>query len=258
MDRGCPDPLVHPVGPAMKSLERLATKWHGSRLRLAVIPRFALSCTEEMLRAAGQFASEHSLYVSTHMSENRDECRLTTQLFGTRDYLQVYEDSGLIHERTVLAHCIHCSESELERLAAASVKIAHCPDSNAFLGSGGMPTHHCMRHGIELTVGTDVAAGRTFSVPEILARAYDNGRAQGVEIPLRSLFYWGTRGGALALGMPEVGHLSVGAEADMCLIRMPEWVSCEEDALNTLLFDRANTGVERTWIGGRVVYDASM
>jgi len=256
MDRGCPDALVYPVGRAMDSLERLASDWHGELLKLAVIPRFALSCTPTMLREAGRFAADNKLYVSTHMSENKEECRLTTELFGVDDYLQVYEEAGLIHERCLLAHCIHCSTSETKRLKEAGVKVVHCPDSNAFLGSGSMPTGDYMDCGIELTVGTDVAAGRTFSVPEVLASAYDNGRARGIEIPLETLLYWGTRGGALALGVPEVGHISEGADADMCLVTMPDWIVTEEDALNALLFDRANTKVERTWVRGSVVYQA--
>ena len=257
MDRDCPDSLTRVTSDAIRSLERLAADWHSERLRLAVIPRFALSCSPELLREGARFAQEHSLFVSTHMSENVDECRLTVERFGTDDYLQVYENAGLIHERTILAHCIHCSESELSRMKEAGLKIAHCPDSNAFLGSGGMPVDLYVERGIEVTLGTDIAAGRTFSVPEICARAYDNGRAHGVELSLRTLFYWGTRGGALALGVPEVGHLAVGAEADMCLVSMPDWIESEEEALNALLFDRANTAVEKTWVKGALVYDAS-
>ena len=120
-----------------------------------------------------------------------------------------------------------------------------------------MPVNRYLERSVEMTVGTDVAAGRTFSIPEILASAYDNGRRQGTELSLRTLFYWGTRGGALALGVPEVGHLAVGADADMCLVSMPDWITSEEDALNALLFDRANTSVETTWVKGKVVYKAA-
>jgi guanine deaminase len=254
MDQGCPEDLKLGVEDAIPALERLKASWHGEMLKLAVIPRFALSCSQELLKAAGRFANEHNLYVSTHISENLDECRLTRELFGSQDYLEVYEAADLIHERCVLAHCIHLSESECNRILEAGATVAHCPDSNAFLGSGSMPTGRMLDLGMKLAVGTDVAAGRTFSVPEVLARAYDNGRVQGVEIPLETLFYWGTRGGALALDVPQVGHLEVGADADMAQISIPDWIHDKEDALSALLFDRANTRVERTWVKGRVVF----
>jgi guanine deaminase len=138
----------------------------------------------------------------------------------------------------------------------ANAIVAHCPDSNLFLGSGGMPTRQALDRDLRVCVGTDVAAGRTFSIREILACAYDNARAQGVGLPLETLFYWGTRGGALALGVPEVGQIADGMDADMMLMSLPEWVTSKEDCLGSLLFDRAGTRVERTWVKGREVYRA--
>src|SRR5690606_7878365 len=140
MDRNAPPALLLDADAAMATSAELLSRWHGhdhDRLRLSMIPRFAISCTPELLRAAGEFARAHDLTLQTHVAENRDEITATLGLFpAARDYLEVYESHGCASSRTILAHCIHLSEHEWQRLVDADIAIAHCPDSNFFLGSG--------------------------------------------------------------------------------------------------------------------------
>lgn len=258
MDAHSPHDLMVPVEEAIPFLEDLATRWDGhddGRLRVAVVPRFALSCTREMLAEAGRVAREANLWVTTHLSENLEECRVATEMFGTADYLQIYEEAGLLHERSVYAHCIHLSDSEWTRFADAGAVVAHCPDSNDFLGSGGMPTSTVLERGIPLAVGTDIAAGRSFRVTRTLSSAYDNGLRQGHRLPPELLFWLGTRGGALALGETRVGQLEPGRIADMVALDVPWWVGAAEQAVNAVLFDH-DVRVQQTWVGGRSVYQA--
>lgn len=260
MDDACPEALRVPVEEAVEALEVLVERWHGhdqDRLQVAVIPRFALSCTPRMMRAAGALAERYSLRVSTHLSENLEECRLVRERFAGADYVQVYEDLGLVRPGAIFAHGIHLSSSELDRLAAARAVIAHCPDSNAFLGSGGMPLDSIRAHGVSIAVGTDVAAGRSFRVPHTLSAAYDNARRQGADLSPEELFWWGTRGGAEALGVPNIGLLAPGAEADMVLHDIPEEDDTLERALGSLLFRLDGPAALRTWVRGREVHCSS-
>ncbi|HHO53343.1 MAG TPA: guanine deaminase [Deltaproteobacteria bacterium] len=258
MDTDCPSALQLPAERAIPALEALIARWHGhddGRLRVAVIPRFALSCSTELLEAAGACAHRHGLYVSTHLAETVEECRIARRRFGTDDYLQVYEVAGLIHDRCVLAHCIHLSDSEWDRLAAAGVSLAHCPDSNDFLGSGSMPVAAARRRGLSIAVGSDVAAGRSFRIPRILSSAYDNGLRQGVTLSAASLLWWGTRGGALALGHPETGQIRPGLEADLCLFDPPPWVEDADGVVASLIFDHDAPRMRQTWVRGICVWE---
>jgi guanine deaminase len=206
------------------------------------------------MSASAAFAQRHSLRVSTHLSENLEECRLVRERFHGASYVKVYEDLGLLQPGAIFAHGIHLSSGELERLASAGAVIAHCPDSNAFLGSGGMPLDLIREHGVTLAVGTDVAAGRSFRVPHTLSAAYDNARRQGAELSPAELFWWGTRGGAEALGVPNVGLLASGVEADMVLHDIPEEDDTLERALGSLLFRLDGPSALRTWVRGREVH----
>lgn len=258
MDRNCPEDLQLPPDRALRALQDLVDRWHGASdglLEVAAIPRFAISCSPEMLREAGRFADDAGLWVSTHLSENPDECRVTKELFDAPDYLAVYERYHLVHDRAVFAHCIHLSHSEWNRFADAGAVVAHCPDSNDFLGSGGMPVAAVRQREIEVAVGTDVAAGRSFRIPSILASAYDNGLRVGSPVAPRRLLWWGTRGGALALGWPGTGAIQPGLEADLVCIDLPPWVETEDEVLAAVLLTRDGPVARRTWVRGRLVWD---
>jgi guanine deaminase len=256
MDDDCPEALRFPKEKALPALSALVDEWHGrSGCEIAVIPRFALSCTREMMEGAAQLARDRSLRVSTHLSESPEECRLAALRFGTRDYLEVYEQAGLVKPGTVLAHCIHLSEGEWDRLAAAGAVVAHCPDSNDFLGSGGMSTPRLLARRVDMVLGTDVAAGRTFRVGRIASSAYDNALRQGLRPEAATVWWWATRGAARALGR-DAGLVAPGGRADLALFDPPEWANSADDVLAALLFDHDAPAMRKTWVAGRVVHEA--
>lgn len=257
MDQGAPANLLLGADDALPALSDLVDRWHDptGRIQVAVLPRFALSCTNDLMARAGRLAVDRGLWVSTHLSENDDEISATTALFGSTDYLAVYEATGLLHARTVLAHCIHLSDSEWDRIAAAGAVVAHCPDSNDFLGSGGMPLHAVDDREIALGLGTDVAAGRSFRLPRIASSAHDNALRRGNRQPPARWFWQATRGGALALDLDQLGALQPGLRADMVLHDLPAWVDDADGALAWLLFHHDAPPPRRTWVDGKVVWD---
>ena len=118
MDQDCPEALVVPVDKAIADIEGLAERWHGhdaGRLGVAVIPRFALSCSDEMLRRAGDLAERLKLKITTHLAETPLECQAVQERFGDA-YLKVYADRGILQPGALFAHCIYLSESGGEPL----------------------------------------------------------------------------------------------------------------------------------------------
>jgi guanine deaminase len=256
MDTDCPVALQVPIERAVDELEGLAERWHGhdaGRLGVAVIPRFALSCSDAMLRGAADVADRLKLKLTTHLAETLAECQAVRERFGT-DYLSAYADRGLLQVGAVFAHCIHLSEADWSRFQGAGAVVAHCPDSNYFLGSGNMPIDRVIEHQVEWAVGTDVAAGRSFRVPRTLSFAYDNARQRSADLSPRALFWRGTRGGALALGEARVGAIEPGLDADMSLWRVPPWAESADQLLGSLLFDHDAPPALATWVRGRPVW----
>jgi guanine deaminase len=209
--------------------ERLCRKWHRAedgRLEYAFSPRFAVSCSEKLMRAAAELAGRFDAYLQTHLAENREEIEKVHHLFmGASDYTHVYEQCGILTQKTVLGHCIHLNAREIAAIAAAQSAVAHCPTSNLFLGSGLIKLDQLLKAGIPVGLGSDVAAGPELNMWQVMRAAIDVQKARGAYEPnLRALrpaeaFYLGTHGGARALGKAQIiGTLTAGKEADLTIV----------------------------------------
>jgi guanine deaminase len=212
---------------AVAASRALIERWHGrGRLRYAVTPRFSVSCSEAMLSACGELARvTDGLLVTSHLNETVGEVSLVRELHPqASDYLATYEQAGLVGPRSVFAHDVHVTEAELERLAGAGSAIAHCPSSNAFLGSGLFPLARHLSCQVRVALGTDVGAGTSFSVPNEALVAYQLQRVNPDPVVLSpgELLHLATAAGAAALGLEdETGDLRPGKSADFVLIRPP-------------------------------------
>jgi len=203
----------------------LAQRWHGTgRSRYAVTPRFSLSCGKDLLVACESLLRDvPGCWFTSHINENVREIEAVRQLFGVDTYLDTYENHGLLGPQSVLAHNVHPSDGELALLAARGASIAHCPTSNAALGSGLFPLRRHMTSGVHVALGSDVGAGTGFSLLKEGLQAYFVQQMLGEwGLPLepRHLLHLATAAGARALGLgDQVGDLSVGKRFDALWLR---------------------------------------
>jgi guanine deaminase len=199
--------------------------------RYAVTPRFAFSASEAMLSVCQALVKEDShLRFTTHINENSQEIEQVARLFPwATDYLAVYERFDLIGARSVLAHNVHPGASELQRLAARgtarAASIAHCPCSNAALGSGIFPMRRHIEANVRFALGTDVGAGTGFGMLKEGLQAYLMQRIapEPLNLSPTQMLFLATRAGAEALGIAdETGDFESGKAADLVYLRPPE------------------------------------
>jgi guanine deaminase len=219
MDRGAPSTLLSNTDGDHQDQVRLIADWHGrdQRLFVALTPRFALSCSDELLAMLGRLRRQHpTVYVQTHYAESQEEIATMRRLYPKdRDYLAVYERFDLVGPRTLLGHAIHVSDDEWNRLKANGTSVSHCPTSNLFLGSGLFPLEQATNRSLPVGIGTDVGAGTSFSIWRTLGEAYKVQRLRNQNVTAAELFYLATLGGARAIDQQErVGNFEVGKEAD--------------------------------------------
>ena len=139
----------------------LKKRWHGAangRLRAAFAPRFAVSCSRELLEAVAALSASEQALVHTHASENRDEVEFVRRLSGGLSNLEYLADTGLATPRLCTAHCVWVTDAEQALLAERDVKVMHCPGSNLKLGSGVAPVVEMRARGISVSLGADGAA----------------------------------------------------------------------------------------------------
>ena len=274
MDRLRYDPTVSDrevLDLSLDQSQRLIERWHGrdgGRLRYAVTPRFAVSCTFDMLRESADLARATGTYWQTHLAEDRGEVQEVARLFpDARDYTDVYDRAGGLGPKTILAHCVHLSEREVARIAETGTRIAHCPASNMFLAtSGAMALARYLEAGIVIGMGSDVAAGPELSIfAAMKAGAYTQNVLCTMlgerRTPLKPLEWLrlGTLEGARALGMEnEIGSLVAGKEADFILVDPSVTAPVEEgpledpsDIVSRLMFRTREGMVRGAWVRGR-------
>ncbi|HXG58985.1 MAG TPA: guanine deaminase [Thermoanaerobaculia bacterium] len=265
MDRNAPAFLIEDPRKSYEESRDLILRWHKrGLLRYAITPRFAPTSTPELLDLAGELKREFpDAYVHTHISENPSEVAWVHELFPEAEYADVYDDHGLLDERTVLAHGVHLTAEELDLLARRRTRVAHCPNSNLFLGSGLFPLHRVLAAGVLVGLGSDIGAGTTPSMFSAMADAYKVQQVQGVSLTPLQLWYLATLGGARALSLDdETGSLEVGKSADFLVLdleatpllamRTARAVRIEE-ILAALVFMGDDRAVRHAFIAGRRV-----
>lgn len=220
MDRHAPAALCDTVQSAYEDTRRLIQTWHKrGRLRYAITPRYAATSTPEQLQIAGKLLQEFpDVYLHTHMSENVDEVAWIQELFpDSQDYLQVYEQAGLVTSQSIFAHGIHLSDSEFQRLAQAEAAIAFCPTSNLFLGSGLFRIEQAksVETPVKVGLGTDIGAGTSFSLLQTANEAYKIAQLRRQKLSAYQALFLATLGGAKALNLDhELGNFDTGKAAD--------------------------------------------
>ncbi|WP_336273843.1 guanine deaminase [Vreelandella indica] len=262
MDRNAPEALLDGATGIADS-ERLIEDWHGkSRLGYSVTPRFAPTSTKTQMDAAGALLrNDPSLWLQTHLAENSGELDWVAELFpGSRDYLSVYEEAGLVGPRSTFAHGIHLDNGMRKRLADRGANIAFCPSSNLFLGSGLFDREAAKQTGMAFTFASDIGAGTDLSGFGTLKAAYQVGQLGGQPLTAWQGFYGLTMGNAKALSLDDhIGQLAPSLEADFVVIdpqsttllarRISRCTTLGERlfALMMLADDRA---IYETWAGG--------
>ena len=268
-DRGLRPELHHTPDAAYRDSSALIEHFHcEGRLRYAVTPRFALSTSEAMLEVCQSLLEEHpDARFTTHINENAEEIKEVARLFpGAKDYLAVYEKYGLVGRRSVLAHNIHASANELSRLSERRASIAHCPSSNAALGSGIFPMARHVAYQIRFALGTDVGGGTGFGMMKEALAAYLMQRLAPsplILVPATMLFL-ATRAGAEALAMEdEIGDFGEGKSADFVVLAAPAGsvlegrLKCTDtpDQILAALFTLAGTeSVSQVRVAGDIVF----
>jgi guanine deaminase len=266
MDQNVPAELREPTRQSLRDSLALSERWHGydrGRLQYAFAPRFAPSCSEQLMRSVGAIARRSNAYVTSHLAETLPELELTRRLFpGYASYTDLYYRMGLLGPRTIMAHCIHLGTAEFHLLARTQTKVAHCPSANLFLHSGNMDVRRIEQERIGFGLGTDVGAGPSFSLFNLLQNMYFLRKVT----PAKA-FYHATLGGARALSLDrEIGSFHPGKQADFILVDYSRltWMPDRQgrssaflrinELLAQLMFRGDDRLIQASYVRGRCVY----
>lgn len=261
-ERGtAPARLHQPAKEALDESLALHRRWHGAgngRIHTALAPRFALSCTRDLLEATAAASASHGLLVHTHASEQRDEVNEVRARTGLAN-IHYLDAVGLATPRLRAAHCVWLTESEQRILAERSVGVLHCPGSNLKLGSGLAPVTELMARGVSVSLGADGAACNNsldmFQEMRMAATLQAVKYGPGA-LPAFEAVRLATREGARALGLDAlVGSIEIGKAADLCVLdtrgihQQPV-----NDPYSLIVYATSRSDVRATIVDGHICY----
>ena len=243
----------------------LKKRWDGAangRLRAAFAPRFAVSCSRDLLEAVASLSAQENALVHTHASENRDEVEVVRRLSGGLSNLEYLASLGLASPRLCAAHCVWATDEEQDMLAARDVKVLHCPGSNLKLGSGIAPVPEMRARGVSVSLGADGAAcnNRLDMFDEMrLAATLQAVRIGPGALTARDALWMATREGARALGLDGdlgVGVIEAGRRADLIVVdRRRPHLATAPDPWTAIVYAARGADVRLTMVDGEVLVD---
>ena len=262
MDQGddTPEALIEGTEESIDESLDLLRRWNGqadNRIRYCFAPRFALSCTRELLERIAILSGELGVIVHTHASENRDEIAMVERATGKRN-IEYMRDVGLTAPHVVLAHCVHLDDAEIEILRSTGAHVAHCPSSNLKLASGVARVSEMLDRGVSVSLGADGAPCNNrldmfteMRTAALLQKVLRGSRA----LPALTALRMATTGGARALGLADqIGSVEVGKRADLQLINLDRLhTTPRPDPISTIVYAAEAGDVETVIIDGQIV-----
>ncbi len=259
-----PDSVVQDEDDILADCERLVGMHHdpsfGAMVRVALAPCSPFSVAPSLMRRTAELAERLDVRLHTHLAEDPDETPYCLETWGMRP-IDFFEDVGWLTDRSWVAHCIYPDDSEVKRLGAAGVGVAHCPSSNMLLGGGGFaPVKEYREVGVPVGLGCDGSSssdGASLWLESRTALLLGRQRLGPKGMTARTVLDIATRGGATCLGRAgELGQLSVGAVGDLVVWRLDgvRYAGAHTDPIEAWL-RCGPTAATHTVVNGRLVVE---
>jgi len=268
MDRNSPEYLIQTTRESLADTELWIQSVQNqyNRTKPILTPRFVPSCTDTLMKAAGEMALRYGIPVQSHLSENKSEIEWVKSLHpDCKYYSDVYDKYGLFGKNvpTIMAHCVYPNEEELELIRENGVYIAHCPGSNMNISSGIAPVREMTSRGIHVGLGSDVAGGFSISIFRAVTDAIQVSKLYSVildktqkPLTLPEAFHMATKGGGSFWG--KVGSFEPGYDMNAVVINDEKLNTSGdltiEQRLERIVYLSADEHIAAKYVNGQMIY----
>lgn len=260
---GVPEKLLERTADSIDRSLGLFERFNGTGnglLRYAFSPRFALSCSKELLREVRKLSDRHDILIQTHGSEHKEEVEVIRSMSGLGNI--AYLDSiGALNDKTVIAHTVHPDESEISLIKDVNASIVHCPSTNLKLGSGIAPVYKYLQKGIRVGIGADGApcnnALNIFSEMKMASLLQKGINHDASIMSAKDAVGLATINGALILGLQNItGQICENFDADMVILDMdtPQTMNFECHPTAAIVYGCDPRNVRSTMVAGRFLF----
>ncbi|MCL2628709.1 MAG: amidohydrolase [Oscillospiraceae bacterium] len=234
-------------------------KWNHERISFMLAPHAPYTCDEGFQREVAMEARRLGLPINTHISEGLVEIDTIREKYGCTS-VEVLDRNGLLTERTVAAHCVQVTDSDIAILAERGVTVATNPVSNLKLANGVAPIPKMLKAGVKVALGTDGAASNNtlnmFRELTMLSIIHKGINHDSLAVTAEEGFYIATKGGALATGYDNLGEIKPGNIADLVILNLdtPN-MQPVNNPISALAYSTNGSEVETVMVGGRILLE---
>jgi 5-methylthioadenosine/S-adenosylhomocysteine deaminase len=223
IDFPAPDNKTWEAG--MAYVEKFVRKWKGHPLIVpAIAPHAPYTVSTDHLKQAREFATRNRVPLVIHIAEDSAETKTIQERYGASPVAYL-ESIGLLDRSVIAAHMVWPSPDDIKTLAARSIGVAHCPQSNMKLAAGVSPVPQMIKAGVAVGIGTDGAASNNdldlWEEMDTAAKLHKLTSKDPTALDARTALRMATIEGARAINMEkEIGSLEAGKRADLIVVGM--------------------------------------
>jgi 5-methylthioadenosine/S-adenosylhomocysteine deaminase len=234
--------------------------WKGyENISFMLAPHAPFTCDEGFQRIVAQEAKRLNLPIHTHISEGLVEIDTIRDKYGCTT-VELMDRTGLLTDKTIAAHCVQVSDSDIATLAERGVCVVTNPVSNLKLANGVAPILKMQKAGVKIALGTDGASSNNtlnmFRELTMLSLIHKGVNHDALAVTACEGFAIATRGGAAAMGRSDIGEIKPGNVADLAIINL----NCPNlqpvnNPISALAYSMNGSEVETVIVGGRVLME---
>jgi 5-methylthioadenosine/S-adenosylhomocysteine deaminase len=237
------------------------------RVRVWIGLEHLFYCSKDAFAKAKAYSDEYDVRIHTHSSEQKEEVEAVVKSFGKRP-IELFQDLGILGEKTAIAHCVWLNEDEIKILADTGTAVAHCPTSNAKLAGGIAPILEMKQAGITVGLGTDGNISNNnldlFEEMKFASLLQKVHRYDAAALPAPEVLRMATIDGAKLLGLEsDIGSIEVGKKADLVLVDLWQpnlmpliWDNNDTNVLWNLVYAARGSNVHTVFVDGEMVVQA--
>jgi 5-methylthioadenosine/S-adenosylhomocysteine deaminase len=209
---------------------------------------------------AHEMAQKRDVPLVIHVAEDMAEVRTIQERYKSSSVAYL-ESIGFLNGRVIAAHVVWPTDEDIKTLAARSVGVAHCPQSNMKLAAGAAPVPQMLKAGVAVGLGTDGAASNNdldlWEEIDTAAKLHKLVSKDPMTLNAREALEMATIRGAKAIHMDrEIGSLEVGKRADLIIVGMgAPRLAPLYNVYSHLVYATKASDVETVIINGRVVVE---
>ena len=242
-----------------EALDALEAHSDHDNIDFMLAPHAPYTCDDGFQRVVAQEAKRLNLPIHTHISEGLVEIDTIRDRYGSTS-VELMDKCGLLNDRTVAAHCVHVSDSDIEILAERGVCVVTNPVSNLKLANGVAPVPKMLKAGVKVALGTDGASSNNslnmFRELSVLSLIHKGVNHDALAVTAREAIDIATKGGAAAMGRDDLGEIKPGFVADLAILDL----NCPNmqpvnDPVSALAYSAYGSEVETVMVGGKILME---